>query len=363
VELRGIVIRDMAQIGHFARLPRWAAMAILALTIMLSAYGVAATMTPAPVAPTVTNPMKHDAELYRAVAARVAQGESYYQAAATEQRLRGFPLKPFLTVRPPLLATVTAAVGGPDAMGWGLRLLVFVTLGAMIMCLRAAVSGPVARLSAIALSAMSLFVVAQPDLAVWHEAWAATLIALALALHRSDRWLPSLCIALLAAMLRELAIPFLFVMAFAAGIERRWRETAGWACAIAISFAALALHAHNVGVIVTTADAQSPGWSEAGGWAFVVTMMAKSSVFALCPLWLTALLVPLAVLGWGGWAHPIAMRATLWLGGMMTVFMLFGRADNFYWGMMLGTLLPMGLAFTPLALADLLALRRRSPFS
>ncbi len=348
----------MAQIGRFARVPRWAALAILALVAALSAYGVVATANPQPALAAVTDPIKHDAELYRAVAARVAQGENYYRAAAAEQRARGFPLKPFLTVRPPLLASVTAASGGSEAMGWALRLLVLATLAAMIVRLRTAIAHATVRLAAIALSALSLFVVAQPDLAVWHEAWAATLIALSLALHRPGRWLPSVLVALIGACLRELAIPFLFVMAFAATIERRGREAAGWATAIVIAAAALALHAYDVGLVVTATDVQSPGWSGAGGWPFVITMMAKSSVFALLPLWLTALLVPLALLGWAGLHHPFAMRALLWIGGMMAVFTLFGRPDNFYWGMMLGTLLPMGLAFTPSALADLLARAR-----
>jgi hypothetical protein len=335
-------------------LPRWAARTIFVLLFALATFGLVTSMN-APDAPASgpVSPMARDAELYRAVAARVAAGESYYAAAATEQRLRNYPLKPFVTVRPPLLATVTAWAGGPAVMGLALQLLVLATALALVLRLRSAIDSPAVRIAAIGLAALSLLVIAQPDLALWHEAWAAVLIALALALRSEQRWWPGLIVALLAACLRELAIPLLLVMGFCALIEKRRAEAAAWGLALVIAAAALALHAAQVAAIVTPADATSPGWSGAGGWPFVVSMLAKTSAFALLPLPLVALLVPLALAGWAGCDHRFARRVTLWLCGMITAFMLFGRPDNFYWGMMLAPLLPLGLAFAPAALRTL----------
>ncbi len=327
--------------------------ALLALVAVLSLWGALASLS-APTEPTApVAPMARDAELYRAVAARVQAGESYYHAAATEQRARDYPLKPFVTVRPPLLAEATAIAGSPASMGIALQLLVLMTLVAMIVRLRALGLSRPESLAAIGLAALAMLVIAQPDLALWHEAWAATLIALALALHRPERWWPSVLIALAAACVRELAIPFLLVMGFWAIIEKRRAEALAWFGALVVAAAALVLHALAVAQIVTAADQTSPGWSGAGGWLFVAPMLAKTSAFALLPGWLGAALVPVAFLGWAMVPHPAARRATLWIGGMMAAFALFGRPDNFYWGLMLAPLLPIGLSFTPRAVQRL----------
>lgn len=323
--------------------------ALLALVLVLSGWGAFTSLSAAPAQNKPVAPMARDAELYRAVAARVQAGENYYAAAATEQRARNYPLKPFVTVRPPLLATATAAVGGPAVMGIALQLLVLITLIATTFRVRSLNISRPESLAAIGLTALSLLVIAQPDLALWHEAWGATLVALALAIHRPERWLPSVVIALIAALTRELAIPFLLVMGFWALIEKRRAEAATWAGALIIAAAALALHAHAIGQIVTAADPVSPGWSGAGGWPFVVSMLAKTSALALVPAWFAAALIPFAFLGWVLCAHPAARRASLWLAGMMFAFALFGRPDNFYWGLMLAPVLPIGLAFAPRA--------------
>ncbi len=51
-----------------------------------------------------------DVDLYRSIAARVANGESYYFAAAAEHRAAQYPLYPFYTVRPPVLAWLGAGL-------------------------------------------------------------------------------------------------------------------------------------------------------------------------------------------------------------------------------------------------------------
>jgi hypothetical protein len=341
-----------------AGLPRGLARLGLALLLALSIYGVTVTAQPQPPTAVAAGPIQCDADLYRAIAKRIGEGDSYYLAAAAEHRARGFPLKPFITMRPPLLASVTALVGGPEIGGRIFQALVFATLLLLALRLQVIIVQPAPRIAALGLAALATLAIAQPELAIWHEAWAATLIALSLAVHRPDRWGFSLAAGLAAALLRELAIPFLAVMAFFALTEHRWREAAAWCIAISIAAAALMLHASNVANVIIGTDGQSPGWSNGGGWPFIIDMMAKSSAFQLVPTAATAVLLPLALLGWAGWKHPLGARVTCWLVGMITVFMMVGRPDNFYWGMMLAPLLPVGLAFAPLALADLVKAAR-----
>jgi hypothetical protein len=45
----------------------------------------------------------------------------------------------------------------------------------------------------------------------------------------------------------------------------------------------------------------------------------------------------------------------LWLG----VFLVLGRPDNVYWGFLFAPILPIGLAFAPAALRDLVRAARR----
>ena len=105
---------------------------------------------------------------------------------------------------------------------------------------------------------------------------------------------------------------------------------------------------------VTAADPQSPGWSSSGGWPFILGLVQRSSLFGLLPLPLVALGVPLALLGWASLRSETVERGALLLIGYVAAFMAVGRPDNFYWGIMIAPLLPLGLAFAPAAIRDLL---------
>ena len=339
---------------RFAALPPWAARLVLLAVVAVGVFGMLATAGPLQPVKTATQPVQRDAELYRAVAKRISIQQSYYNAVAVEHRARGYPLKPFVTVRPPLLATATAFAGGIATVERVFLLVVLITAIVMALTLRAAVSAPAVRFAAMALCSVALVAIAVPELAIWHEAWAATLIALALAVRRPHRWGLSVGLGLTAAVLRELALPFLAVMAFCAASERHWREAIAWVAAIGGALLALGIHARHVAGIVRADDLVSPGWEGGGGWPFVVAMLGQSTVFAVLPATLVALAVPLALLGWVGWDTPMGRRAALWSLGMITAFMFVGRVDNFYWGMMLATTLPIGLAFAPRALFDLM---------
>src|SRR3546814_10748823 len=82
-----------------------------------------------------------------------------------------------------------------------------------------------------------------PALIVFHEGWAALLIALSLALYRKDRWWPSVVLALLALMIRELALPFVLLMGGLALLSLNWREFFAWSAVTLIFAIALWFHA------------------------------------------------------------------------------------------------------------------------
>jgi len=142
-------------------------------------------------------------------------------------------------------------------------------------------------------------------------------------------------------------------MAGAAWIGGNRREAAGWVGAAAIVLALLALHWSRVAQVALPSDVTSPGWLALGGWRFDLALARQSSLLLALPAWVSALAAPLALLGWAGRAGGYAGRTAAMLLVWMSAFLLIGRPDNVYWGFLFAPILPIGLAFAPSALADL----------
>jgi len=292
-----------------------------------------------------------DAALYRQISARVAAGEGYYEAMAAEHRVSDYPLKPFTAVRQPLLAE-TAATLGPDGADLLLRLLAVAAVVGTVMRLAPRLRPPF-REAAILLSATSAGAFVQAGMWVWHDIWAGLLVALALACRTRRRWGASVLLGLLAAAVRELAFPFLLVMAAAAWWDGNRREALAWLAAAATASALLVLHAIHIHAVLRPGDPTSPGWLTLGGWRFDLALARQTSLLLALPAWITAIVTPLALLGWSAWRGAYASRVIAMLGLWMTTFLVVGRPDNSYWGFLFAPLLPVGLALAPSALVDL----------
>lgn len=298
-----------------------------------------------------SDPTQGDVELYRAVSARVASGESYYAAVVAEHRGRGYPLRPVVTVRLPTLATVQATLGPSGAV---VALAALTVLAWSLLARRFwRDCDPRLRLPLTLLAGFGLLPGLIPVSADWHEAWAAMLIVASFACRTRERWLACLVLGAAAVAFRELALPYLCMMAFVALIEGNRREAAAWAGAVAVFFALLALHAQTLAGLLLPADAASPGWVRAGGWPFVLAMLSNCTTFAVFPIPLMSCLAILSLLGWVAWPGAFGGRGALLMLGYVGAFMLVGRIENVYWGMLWGPLLPLGLAFAVPALRDL----------
>ena len=321
----------------------------------LSQGGRARDIIPANAAPSGAAPVS-DTTLYRAVAARVASGEGYYAAAADEQRARAYPLRPFVTVRLPTLAYLRAALGAT-----GLRIALFGLLAVawFVFRLRCAegFGGP-ALTAASVLAVAGLAPMLNETFTDWHEAYSGALLLLSLGLRRRDRWASSLVAGVLAVAFRELALPYLGVMAAVAFVEEHRREAGAWSLALAGCTAMIGAHALAVSGVVTETDVASQGWAAAGGWPFVLDLVRSCTLFVLMPPATVALAVPLALMGWAAWSGGLGTRAALTLGGYALAFTAVGRPDNVYWGMLIGPMLLPGLALAPAAMRDLVRAAR-----
>ena len=157
----------------------------------------------------------------------------------------------------------------------------------------------------------------QPQTGLFHESWAALLLALMVTIRRPENPWPAIIVGGLALMIRELALPMILAMGGLALLEKRWREAAGWALVVVLFGIYMTLHAHWVSEVVRPGDPASPGWSRMLGAQFALKSIAKVTFGIRLPDAIGAGLLILSLFGWAsvktGWAlqgDPAARR--LW---------------------------------------------------
>lgn len=310
------------------------------------------SVAPAQTASVAAPKANEDLTLYRAIVGRVAAGENYYRAAAEELRAGNYPLKPFVAFRLPTLAVIAAWLGRPIMIA--LQLALFT---AMVWAWWVRLDGQFddngRRISGAMLAAAGVAAAFSGRYVDLHEVWAGTLIALSLALHRPGRWGWSAVAGALALAIRELALPYALLMGAMALFRRSWREFGAWA-GISILFGlVLAWHASEVAKVVLPSDPASPGWASLGGWTGFLRTFHLAGPLRWLPAAVAAPVIVLALFGWASWKSRTGLAATLFYAGYAVAFMLFGRSNNFYWGLMVAPAFLVGLAFVPRAYSDL----------
>ena len=345
---------------RFDRVSRGPARLILALLFaLLVAFSVAGAW------PTASAPQPHvranekeqsDLDLYRHTIARVAEGEPYYATAADELRRGGYPLKPFVTFRLPTLVEAYATVGEwPMAIVEGL-----LALGVLFVWFRRLEPVLPLRLAALALVLLvgGTAALVEPVTGLFHESWAALLLALMIGLRRPNHVVGAIIAGTIALLVRETALPMILAMAGLALIERRWREAIGWGAAVALFAAVLGVHAAMVATVVRPDDLASPGWNALLGVGFALKAFAMVSSAVALPQGVAALVILLSLFGWAAVATGWATRATILLLGYGAMLALFARADTFYWALLVAPLSLLGLIFVPRSIAVLVAAAR-----
>ncbi len=362
--------------SRFANLPRLGV--AIVLLVFLAALGIGLTQAnhirDGRSVPGHSDPKNNDLTLYRAIVDHVKHGEPYESAAVREQRKGHYPLRPFIVVRPPTLAVMLSWAPSEQICDLSLAALGVITMIACTLRLRASL--PQFGVLTLATIVLLLFSgVGAPlegglvstfkqipgapgpalpgGLSLLHEAWAGLLIALSFVLRTEKRYAVSVALALLAALMRELAMPYLAVMAVTALMERRRGEAAAFAAALAISLVALAAHAQALSGLVRPDDLKSPGWVKFGGWNFILATTKWNLIAIGVGKWIAFLLVPMALLGSLRFKNPFGLRLAAILFGYTAGFMVIGRPENDYWGLMILPMASIGLAIAPWAVADL----------
>jgi hypothetical protein len=327
-----------------------------------------------------------DVQLYRAEVDRIQQGEGYYQAAATELRARGYPTRSIFNWRTPLPMWL---VGQLPHRQWGrvltggMALLVLVLAFRLLQrdgSLRQAAAGTILLFGAL----LPCFL---DDIFIMPDVWAGLFMVLSLCLlsleRRDERQAsPSLYLnptawgvvcGVAAMFLRDLAGPYCLLMAVWSFLRRRRAESLSWLtglAAYAIYF--FGWHARQVAALTTPDDlAHHAGWAQLGGLPFVLSTAQMNCFLLLLPQWVTAVYLPLAMLGLAAWrrtaipaepgsaasrisgqvpgAERIGLTACLYL----ALFAAIGHPFNQYWGQLIAPLLCFGFVRSPGAIAAL----------
>ncbi|HXH00443.1 MAG TPA: hypothetical protein VNI79_08540 [Sphingomicrobium sp.] len=292
-----------------------------------------------------------DLQLYRDISVRVSRGEGYYPVAAEELRRGGYPLKPFFTFRLPTLTLVYAhfaeitliIVEGLLALAvlavWWRRLEPHLPLRMLGLALVLMVGGTATLV--------------EPVTGMFHESWAALLMALMIGLRRPSHAAWAIVAGGLALLVRETALPMILTMGGLAAIERRWREAMGWAAVVGLFALAMLYHFSLVAAVVRPEDLESPGWNALLGARFALSAFSMVSSATALPKGLAAAVILLSLFGWASVKTQWALRVSLLLLGYGAMLAIFARADTFYWALLVAPLSLVGLIFVPRALAEL----------
>jgi hypothetical protein len=293
--------------------------------------------------------------LYQSIIDRMRTGVPYEKAAVAALRAQDGPLRPFVAVRPPALAMVLSWLPDHASRELVLRALAAATIVAWMFRLAPYAPGPY-RLGATGLtifSGMGAPFISPGSMELFHEVWAGLLIALSLALRSDRRFVVAAVVGCLAALVRELALPYLVVMAVAALADRRRAEAAAFALALAVACGALAWHAYEVMSLTTLRDAASPGWVAIAGWRFVLLAAQWNLIVFALGAWAAAFLVPLALAGACARRDGLGIRLAALVIGYCLGFMVIGRLSNAYWGLVTMPIMSVALCFGAGAVGDL----------
>ena len=293
-----------------------------------------------------------DARMYASVIKRVHAGESYYQIVGEELRTRGYASRPFFNWRLPTMAWTIGHLPRAEWGKWILLVLSGISLLFWFQVMDQEVGFRLAVVGSIFLCGPFLLCFSEQGF-YYHELWAGVMISLSLAAHARGYIMTSIITGTLAVFIRELALPFVLIMLFLAWKERRQGETLGWLTGVTAFSLALTYHASIVSGLLTPDDQINRSWVQFNGWPFVLSTGNWNVFLLIAPQWVVAIVLPLALLGMMGRQGAGGMRSSLTLMVYLLAFLVAGRTNNAYWGMMYAPLVSLGFLYAIPSLVDL----------
>lgn len=344
---------------RFSDLGFYSSIAVVATLLIIIVYGIIVCRPMLPADKNV-NPKDADLKLYQNIAEQIHSGTGYYQAADKELRRMGYATHSVFNWRLPPLAWLLGHLPSIKTGQILAVILSFITLVAWLMIFHRYRYGQKRFLFGGLILSGPLIYALTPGPFLSHEFWAGTLITLSLAVHQRGWRFFSALSGLTALFLRELSLPFVLVMMTISYIEGQRREALIWFIGILVFSGELFLHWSIVSTMITESDLSTQGgWIVFSGWPFVLHTAQMNAYLFLAPPWLTAIILPLSVLGLAGWRDALGLRVFCTVGIYVLSFLIVGRPENKYWGLMYAFFMPLGLLYAPYALKDLFKSIRR----
>jgi hypothetical protein len=348
----------------FARLSPWAARGVLAAAAATIAWFVSVSLSPSAIDFAAHPRGGHtDIELYHAEILRIHQGEGYYEAANAELRPRGYPVRSVFNWRTPLPMWLLGVLPS-DAAGRAIIGLLAAALVAMVVHGVAREANARTGIFCGILLIGAVMPCWLKDTYVMPVVWSGVFIALSLCAYTMNRWGLGVVLGLTAIFFRELAAPYCAIALFLAISQRRWREVGIWIVGLLGYLGFYTWHYYRVTALVSPTDlAHADGWLQFNGAPFVLAIAQMNIFVLLLPQWVTAIYLPLAMLGFASWNSPAGQRAGFTACAYVVLFAFVGHPFNQYWGALVSPLLCLGAAQAPAAVLDLLRRSRGTAVS
>jgi hypothetical protein len=302
-----------------------------------------------------------DARLYHDIASAVAKGEPYHAAAAKLHRAHHYPLRPFVTMRPPTEMVMAAHIGWKGFQGICFALLVGGIFG-WVMAYEGRLLWPERIGMGVAVAVGGSFIASDWILALQeYPAGLCITVAMAGMLAWPRQWWINVAVLGLGLFIRETVLPMVLLMLAYAAWNRRWAQVGAWGALLVAWGAFMAWHRMEAMAQWTPQDLVSQGWKSAQGFSGFLKAVIYTSPLQTWPKGPALLAAMLPMVGWLAIGRREGAFAALAVGGMALMIALFSRADTFYWG---GIMLPwyfVGYALLPRAFYQLFGALRGQP--
>jgi len=329
----------------------------LAVVILTIATFEVCLLTGGPIHPIgLSNLVGHlrDSVLFEAVAAKVQNGDNYYDATAYELSSQGYPTKSVFNWRMPSYVILFRVL---PTLFWRRALLLVCTLIALrLACsLASSENGRFAGLAVGLVLTGDCAWQAYPQPVYFMETWSGILILISVCSIAMRRWRMGVAAGTLALLLRELALPYCGIALLLAWKRREKQEFISWCVVICVYLVLFSIHYHNVQVRLPGGETTGNlGWLVFGGMRFVLETCSMAYFLMVLPHWCVALYLPLSLLGLFGWRSRDFALIKLTATAYILLFLCIGIPVNYYWGWMYTPTLAFGTALSPFAVRDLI---------
>ena len=356
---RGRSILPVLPITRFRHYRRGPALVVALVTLL--AMGVLASMAVSyhgPIDAIVSTPGSGDLATYSQIVDRMRRGEPYYAAAHKELVAGHYGTHSVFNWRLPTLSSAWSTLPSNAWAKGALLGLAIVAIATSFVWFNAT-AGLAAACLAVPALLFNLTSILPNGAELLADVVAGVFILLSVAAYGA-KWRPAgFFAALIALALKELAAPYVVVCVFLAWRQRRYGELLAWAAGLALFACYFLWHFHMVHAHVAPTDtAYRDGWLQFGGVPFVLATAGFNGTLLGRPLWITAVLLPLCLLGLAAWTGHAGDRVRFTVAGYLVAYLFVGKAFDVYWGALYTPLMMLGLPFVPGAIRDLvMALR------